>query len=80
MNRIGEEIHKLVDPDFGIEEVIEMVISTGELANTQKEKIKLIQEFTKNFNNEYMIIRKDNWDANWENRKNTITNGSWKKI
>ena len=63
MNKIKDEIYKLVDPDFGIDEVVEMVISAGELANNEKEKIKLIRDFVKNFNNEYMIIRKDNWDA-----------------
>ena len=64
MNKIGEEIHKLIDPEFGIDEVVEMVLDTRRLANNKKESDELIETFKQNFKNEYLIIKKDDWDAN----------------
>ena len=64
MNKIGEEIHKLIDPEFGIDEVVEMVIEAKQLSNSKKEFDELIETFKQNFKNDYLIIKKDNWDAN----------------
>ena len=54
----------MVDPDFGIDEVVEMVIEAKQLSNSKKEFDELIETFKQNFKNEYLIIKKDNWDAN----------------
>ena len=54
----------MVDPDFGIDEVVEMVIEAKQLSNSKKESDELIEEFKQNFKNEYLIIKKDDWYAN----------------
>ena len=64
----------MVDPDFGIDEVVEMVIEAKQLSNSKKEFDELIETFKQNFKNDYLIIKKDNWDANWKSWKNKIRN------
>ena len=54
----------MVDPDFGIDEVVEMVIEAKQLSNSKKEFDELIETFKQNFKNEYLIIKKDDWYAN----------------
>ena len=41
-----------------------MVIDARKMANTKKESDELIETFKQNFKNEYLIIKKDDWDAN----------------
>jgi hypothetical protein len=45
MNKIGEEIHNLIGPEFGIDEVVEMVLDTRRLANNKKESDELLKTF-----------------------------------
>jgi hypothetical protein len=64
MNKIGEEIHNLIGPEFGIDEVVEMVVDARRIASSKKEEDELLETFKQNFKNEYLIIKKDDWDAN----------------
>lgn len=56
---ISDRIDAMVDPEMGIEKVVELINDARSLANTPEEKVTLINKFIENFNKEYMIIKKD---------------------
>lgn len=56
---ISDRIDAMVDPEMGIEKVVELINDTRSLANTPEEKVTLINKFIENFNKEYMIIKKN---------------------
>ena len=47
-----------IDPEMNIEKVAEMFQDAYDLGNTKDEAAFLIEKFIKNFNNEYLIIKK----------------------
>lgn len=57
---IFDKINLLIDPEMNIEKVVEMIEDAKDLSYTKGESINLIEKFIKNFNNEYLIIKKLN--------------------
>lgn len=55
---ISDKIDSLIDPEMNIEKVVEMIKDTQDLSYTKGESINLIEKFIKNFNDEYIIIKK----------------------
>ena len=51
-------INLLIDPEMNIEKVVEMVADAKDLSYTKGESINLIEKFIKNFNDDYVIIKK----------------------
>jgi hypothetical protein len=54
----SERIDTLIDPEMNIEKVVRMIEDAKDLSYTKGESFNLIYRFIKNFNNEYMIIKK----------------------
>ena len=57
-DNINLSINLLIDPEMNIEKVVEMIADAKDLSYTKGESINLIEKFIKNFNDEYMIIKK----------------------
>ena len=55
---ISDRIDAMVDPEMNIEKVVRMIEDAKDLSYTKGESFNLIESFIKNFNNEYMIIKK----------------------
>lgn len=55
---ISDKIDSLIDPEMNIEKVVEMIEDAKDLSYTKGESINLIEKFIKNFNDEYIIIKK----------------------
>ena len=55
---ISDKIDSLIDPEMNIEKVVEMIADAKDLSYTKGESINLIEKFIKNFNDDYMIIKK----------------------
>ena len=55
---ISDKIDSLIDPEMNIEKVVRMIEDAKDLSYTKGESFNLIESFIKNFNNEYMIIKK----------------------
>lgn len=51
-------INLLIDPEMNIEKVVEMIADAKDLSYTKGESINLIEKFIKNFNDDYVIIKK----------------------
>ena len=54
----SEKIDTLIDPEMDIEKVVRMIEDAKDLSYTKGESFNMIARFIKNFNNEYMIIKK----------------------
>ena len=54
----SERIDTLIDPEMDIEKVVRMVEDAKDLSYTKGESFNLIESFIKNFNSEYLIIKK----------------------
>ena len=54
----SERIDTLIDPEMDIEKVVRMIEDAKDLSYTKGESFNMIARFIKNFNNEYMIIKK----------------------
>ena len=54
----SEKIDTLIDPEMDIEKVVRMIEDAKDLSYTKCESFYMIARFIKNFNNEYMIIKK----------------------
>ena len=54
----SERVDELVDPEMNIEKVVRMIEDAKDLSYTKGESFNLIESFIKNFNNEYLIIKK----------------------
>ena len=57
-DNINLSINLLIDPEMNIEKVVEMINDAKDLSYTKGESFNMIARFIKNFNNEYMIIKK----------------------
>ena len=57
-DKINSLINLLIDPEMNIEKVVEMINDAKDLSYTKGESFNMIARFIKNFNNEYMIIKK----------------------
>ena len=55
---ISDRIEALIDPEMNIEKVVRMIEDAKDLSYTKGESFNLIESFIKNFNNEYLIIKK----------------------
>ena len=55
---ISDTIDTLIDPEMDIEKVVRMIEDAKDLSYTKGESFNMIARFIKNFNNEYMIIKK----------------------
>ena len=54
----SERVDELIDPEMDIEKVVRMVEDAKDLSYTKGESFNLIESFIKNFNSEYLIIKK----------------------
>ena len=54
----SERVDELIDPEMNIEKVVRMVEDAKDLSYTKGESFNLIESFIKNFNSEYLIIKK----------------------
>ena len=54
----SDKIDTLIDPEMNIEKVVRMIEDAKDLSYTKGESFNLIESFIKNFNNEYLIIKK----------------------
>lgn len=57
-DNINLSINLLIDPEMNIEKVVEMIADAKDLSYTKGESINLIEKFIKNFNDDYIIIKK----------------------
>ena len=55
---ISDRIDAMIDPEMNIEKVVEMIKEAKIVSNSNIEANELIETFIKNFNNEYLIIKK----------------------
>ena len=55
---ISNRIDSMIDPEMNIEKVVLMIMDAKVVSNSKGEEAELISKFIKNFNNEYLIIKK----------------------
>lgn len=55
---ISDKIDSMIDPEMNIEKVIRIIEEAKIVSNSNIEANELIETFIKNFNNEYLIIKK----------------------
>ena len=55
---ISDRIDAMIDPEMNIEKVVEMIKDAKTVSNSNIEANELIETFIKNFNNDYLIIKK----------------------
>lgn len=55
---ISDKIDSMIDPEMNIEKVVMIIGDAKDLSYTKSESINLIETFIKNFNDDYMIIKK----------------------
>ena len=54
----SERIDTLIDPEMNIEKVVEIIKEVNDFSYTKGESFNLNETFIKNFNDNYMIIKK----------------------
>ena len=55
---ISDRIEALIDPEMNIEKVVEIIKEVNDFSYTKGESFNLNETFIKNFNDNYMIIKK----------------------